>query len=183
MKAASITAEVAAALLIPGLAACGGSKAGTGSSRSAQPSKAASAPSGTLTPPGTKLAVSETATVGWVLHSLSEKAKNGSKLQVTLVSIDKGSIADVNKVFSLSAGEKRDTAYYARFRIKALEDVPSKLTKGSNPAVNIFAVPEGTRPGVHPVRLWGLQGVRLDGSALVVHQRQFLRHLPDLPDA
>ena len=38
--------------------------------------------------------------------------------------------------------EKRDTAYYARFRIKALEDVPSKLTKGSNPAVNIFAMQE-----------------------------------------
>lgn len=142
MKAASITAGVAAALLVPGLAACGGSKTGTGSSPLAQPSKAASAASGTLTPPGTKLAVGDTATVGWVLNSFSEKAKKGSKLQVTLVSIDKGSIADVNKVFSLSAGEKRDTAYYARFRIKALEDVPSKLTKGSNPAVNIFAVPE-----------------------------------------
>ena len=58
------------------------------------------------------------------------------------MSIDKGSIADVNKVVSLSAGEKRDTACYARFRIKALEDVPSKLTKGSNPAVSIFPVPE-----------------------------------------
>lgn len=65
--------------------------------------------------PLARLAVGDTATVGWVLNSFSEKAKNGSKLQVTLVSIDKGSIADVNKVFSLSAGEKRGTAYYARW--------------------------------------------------------------------
>lgn len=97
MKAGWITAGVAAAVLIPGLAACGGSSApGSGSPPSEQPGKAASAPSGTLTPPGTKLAVGETATVGWVLNSFSEKAKDGSRLQVTLVSIDKGSIADVN---------------------------------------------------------------------------------------
>ena len=93
MKAASLTAGVAAALLIPGLAACGGSKTGTGSSPSAQPGKAASAPSGTLTPPGTKLAAGGTATVGWVLNSFSEKAKNGSKLQVPLVSISTGMTA------------------------------------------------------------------------------------------
>lgn len=140
MKAASITAGVAAALLIPGVAACGGSKPGTGTS--AQPSQAASAPSKTLTPPGTKLSVGDTATVGWVMNSFSEKAKDGSKLQVTLVSVDKGSIADVNKVFTLSAGEKRDTAYYARFRIKAVDDVPSKLVKKSNPMLSIFSAPD-----------------------------------------
>jgi hypothetical protein len=142
MKAGWITAVVAATVMIPGLAACGhGSTSGTSASPSAHPGKA-SAPSGTLTPPGTKLAVGETATVGWVLNSFSEKAKDGSRLQVTLVSIDKGSIADVNKAFSLSAGEKRDTAYYARFRIKALVDVPSKLVKAQSPTVNIFASPD-----------------------------------------
>jgi hypothetical protein len=133
MKAGWITAGVAAAVLIPGLAACGGSTSGSGSSPSAHPSEAASAPSGTLTPPGTKLAVGQTATVGWVPGFGGDAAEQGAKLQVTVLSIEKGSIDDVNRVHKLSAGERLDTAYYVRLRFKALENIPPKVAGTNNP--------------------------------------------------
>jgi hypothetical protein len=142
MKPRWATACMGAAGLALGLAACGG-----GSSPSATPSSAAAPPasstpaapastpaapasssssgdpaaSGGLTPVGTKLGFGQPATVTWVPPSADTGtgAKHGIKLQVTVLSIQKGTQADFANV-QLNAKEKKETPYYVNLRLKAL---------------------------------------------------------------
>ena len=118
MKPGRIAAWAIAAVAVPGLAACSGTSSGSspaspGSSPAASTSspaqsqaqsQAASQPaaegqtagSGSLTPPGTHLAFGGAATVGWVPPSqdTGNAAHQGLKLQVTVVSIQKGTMAE-----------------------------------------------------------------------------------------
>jgi hypothetical protein len=154
MKQGRIIAWTAAAVLLPGLAACGGSSSGGGaaSSASAVPQTAApatsSAPSpstvagsaaGGLTPPGTHLGFGQEATVGWVPSSTATgtAARNGLKLQVTVESIDKGTMADFKNV-QLNGSERKSTPYYVKVRIKALGNTPPKGT--DDPAITFDAI-------------------------------------------
>jgi hypothetical protein len=131
-----------AAGLALGLAACGGgsSPSATSSSPSTPPasttpqapastpaapasssSSGGSASSGGLTPAGTKLGFGQPATVTWVPPSADTGtgAKHGIKLQVTVLSIQKGTQADFANV-QLNAKEKKETPYYVNLRLKAL---------------------------------------------------------------
>ena len=116
------------------LAACSGSASGGTSSGNTAPAAASaasatpaapsrsSAPSGAghLTAPGTHLGFGQAATVAWVPPSAdATSAQKGFKLQVTVESIQKGSIADFRNV-ELSASERHTTPYYVTLRIKAL---------------------------------------------------------------
>jgi hypothetical protein len=148
MKPRWATACMGAAGLALGLAACGGgsspsatsSSASTppASSTSAAPASTSAAPasssssatssssggsaaSGGLTPPGTKLTVGQPATVTWLPPSEDNgtKAVHGIKLQVTVMSIQKGTQADFANI-QLNAKEKKETPYYVNLQLKAL---------------------------------------------------------------
>jgi hypothetical protein len=131
---ASAAACAFAAISGLGLAACSGSASGGTSSGNTAPAAASaasatpaapggsSAPSGggRLTAPGTHLGFGQAATVAWVPPSAdATSAQNGFKLQVTVESIEKGTIADFRNV-ELSASERHTTPYYVTLRIKAL---------------------------------------------------------------
>jgi hypothetical protein len=111
------------------LAACGGSGSGaSGSPRtspSTTPTEAAAAGSADLTPPGTHLKFGQAATAGWVPTSLDtgSGAHKALKLQVTVRSVEKGTMADFKNV-QLKAGERNSTPYYVKVRIKALGTTP-----------------------------------------------------------
>ena len=125
-----------AAALALGLAACGGTTTGTAvgsgsgngsgaTTGAAAPTTAADAqaPTGAdgLTPPGTHLAFGQTATVAWVPldQDTGDGAKTGLNLQVTVESIEKGTIDDFKNI-DLEANEKSDTPYYVTVKLKAL---------------------------------------------------------------
>ena len=132
-----------AGALVLGLAACGGSSDGGGSttSTSASPSAATDATTqaastettsagtstgagGSLTPPGAKLALGDTATVAWIPPSRfsASGGQQGYRLQVTVASIEKGTLDDFKNI-DLDADQKRSTPYYVKLNVKALEDV------------------------------------------------------------
>jgi hypothetical protein len=126
MRAGRAAAGIGVAVLA--LAACGGSGSGaSGSSASATPTPtvAAAAGSGGLTPPGTHLRFGKAATAGWVPTSLDtgSGAHKALKLQVTVTSVEKGTIADFKNV-RLKAAERNATPYYVKVRIKALGSTP-----------------------------------------------------------
>jgi hypothetical protein len=117
MKPGRIAAWAIAAVAVPGLAACSGTSSGSSPASPGISSAGASSPvqspassqpaaqgrtagSGSLTPPGTHLALGGPATVGWVPPSqdLGTGAHKGIKLQVTVVSIQKGTMADFRNV-------------------------------------------------------------------------------------
>jgi hypothetical protein len=158
MKSRMITAGIAVAALAPALAACGGgSSGGGGSSRttapppaqSASPQAKASTPAssgaaatgaGGLTSPGTHLGVGQAATVGWVPQSTigASGAQKTLKLQVTVESIEKGTMADFKNV-QLNASERKSTPYYVKVRIKALGSTAPKGTD-NDPAITFDAI-------------------------------------------
>src|SRR5881392_2848177 len=147
MKPGRTAAWVITAIALPGLAASSGTSSGSspaspGSSSAASTSspthsqahsqaqsQAASTPtaqgqaasSGSLTPPGTHLAFGGAATVGWVPPSqdTGTGAHQGLKLRVTVVSIQKGTLADFRNV-ELNANERKSTPYYVQLRVTAL---------------------------------------------------------------
>jgi len=157
MKPGRIAAWAIAAVAVPGLAACSGSSpAGSGSSPAASSSAGTSAPaqspagsqpaaqgrtagSGSLTPPGTHLALGGPATVGWVPPSqdLGTGAHKGIKLQVTVVSIQKGTMADFRNV-ELSGTQRSSTPYYVTLRVTALSN--ASVPKDSDPAITFTAI-------------------------------------------
>ena len=154
MKPGRIAAWAIAAIAVPGLAACSGSSPGgtsptAGSSQSAASSPgqspAASQPAapgqaaGALTPPGTHLAFGGPATVGWVPPSqdTGTGAHKGIKLQVTVVSIEKGTMADFRNV-ELNASERKATPYYVQLRVTALSS--ARPPKDSDPAITFTAI-------------------------------------------
>jgi hypothetical protein len=161
MKPGRIAAWAIAAVAVPGLAACSGTSSGSrpaspGSSPAASTSSpaqsqaqspAASQPaaqgqtagSGSLTPPGTHLAFGGAATVGWVPPSqdTGNGAHQGLKLQVTVVSIQKGTMADFRNV-ELNANERKSTPYYVQLRVTALGS--TQPPNDSDPAITFTAI-------------------------------------------
>jgi hypothetical protein len=160
MKHGWIIAGTAAAILVPGLAACSGSSSGgAGSSStsavpqtttpgasggSATPAASgasdASSGSGRLTPPSTHLGLGQEATVGWVPTSEAggSGAQKGLRLQVTVESIEKGTIGDFTNV-QLNASERKSTPYYVKVRMKALGHTPPSGTD-NDPAIAFNAI-------------------------------------------
>ena len=162
MKPGRIAAWAIAAVAVPGLAACSGSSpASSGSSPTASSSAGTSSPaqspagsqpaasqpaaqgqtagSGSLTPPGTHLAFGGPATVGWVPPSqdLGTGAHKGIKLQVTVVSIQKGTMADFRNV-ELNGNQRSSTPYYVQLRVTALSN--ASVPKDSDPAITFSAI-------------------------------------------
>ena len=157
MKPGRITAWAIAAVAVPGLAACSGTSTGsspaspgssaTGSTSSSTPSQASSQPaaqgqaagSGSLTPPGAHLAFGGPATVGWVPPSqdTGTGAHRGIKLRVTVVSIQKGTMADFRNV-QLNGTERKSTPYYVQLRVTALSSTPPP--KDGDPAITFTAI-------------------------------------------
>jgi hypothetical protein len=157
MKPGRIAAWAIAAVAVPGLAACSGTSSGSspvspGSSPAASTSSQAQSPaasrpaaqgqtagSGSLTPPGTHLAFGGAATVGWVPPSqdTGNGAHQGLKLQVTVVSIQKGTIADFRNI-ELNANERKSTPYYVQLRVTALGS--TQPPKDSDPAITFTAI-------------------------------------------
>jgi hypothetical protein len=156
MKPGRIAAWAIAAVAVPGLAACSGTSSGSSPASPGNSSAGASSPvqspassqpaaqgrtagSGNLTPPGTHLALGGPATVGWVPPSqdLGTGAHKGIKLQVTVVSIQKGTMADFRNV-ELSGNQRRSTPYYVQLRVTALAD--ASVPKDSDPAITFTAI-------------------------------------------
>jgi hypothetical protein len=136
-----IAALGAAAALALGMTACGeGSTDGGGTSTTSQaPTTTTSATttgttststadtdggSGGLTPPGAKLGFGDEATVAWVPPSnfSTSGAHQGYKLQVSVESIERGSLDDFKNI-DLDEDQQRSTPYYVKVTLKALEDV------------------------------------------------------------
>jgi hypothetical protein len=157
MKPGRTAAWVITATALPVLAACsGGSSSGnapaggttTGgnqpaTSAPAQPSRqspAAAAKAGAdgLTPPGTHLGFGKDAIVGWVPQAEDGTgAHKGIKMQVTVESIQKGTLADFRNV-DLDAKEKKDTPYYVTLRLTELQNAP--VPQDSDPAITFTAI-------------------------------------------
>src|SRR6266566_9191670 len=157
MKPGRTAAWVITAIALPGLVACSGISSGSspaspGSSSAASTSsptqsQAASTPtaqgqtagSGSLTPPGAHLAFGGAATVGWVPPSqdTGTGAHQGIKLKVTVVSIQKGTLADFRNV-ELNANERKSTPYYVQLRVTALGSTAPP--KDSDPAITFNAI-------------------------------------------
>lgn len=155
MKSGSVAAWAAGAVLVLGLAACGGSTSGGNSSGgngsgSAPGSAPASAPAqssapavakgaGGLTAPGTKLGFGQVATVGWIPPSvaLEPGAHKAIKFQVTVESIEKGTIDDFKNV-TLNAKQKKMTPYYVKVMVKAASNMTWKGT--DDPAISFRAI-------------------------------------------
>jgi hypothetical protein len=156
MKPGRIAAWAIAAVAVPGLAACSGTSSGSSpaspsssaaagtnspaqSPASSQPAQGQTAGSGSLTPPGTHLAFGGPATVGWVPPSqdLGTGTHKGIKLQVTVVSIQKGTMADFRNV-ELNGNQRSSTPYYVQLRVTALSNAP--VPKDSDPAITFTAI-------------------------------------------
>jgi len=156
MKPGRTAAWVITATALPVLAACSGSSSSgnapaggttTGGNQPAtsapaqsapsQPATAAAGASG-LTPPGTHLGFGKDAIVGWVPQSETGLgAHKGIKLQVTVESIQKGTLADFANV-NLDAKEKKDTPYYVTLRLTALQN--ASVPQDSDPAITFTAM-------------------------------------------
>ena len=153
MKPGRMAAWAVTATALPVLAACGGS----GGSAANQPTSAAppassSAPQtpatpsssatgngsatagGKLTPPGTHLAFGREAIVGWDPDDTGKVFR----MQVTVVSIAKGSIAKDFRNVTLDAKEKASTPYYVTLKIKALGS--NLHTDSTHPSISFNAI-------------------------------------------
>ena len=91
------------------------------------------------TPLGTRLAFGGEATVGWVppAQATGNGAHEGIKLRITVVSIQKGTMADFRNV-ELNANERNATPYYVQLRVTALSSTPPP--KDSDPAITFTAI-------------------------------------------
>jgi hypothetical protein len=133
MKSRWTAALIAAASLVLalGLTACGGSSSDDGSSASSstpttpttEKTTAEETPdgeSGSLTPPGTQLKPGEEATLAWVPFSEDNATgpEKGIDLEVTVESIEKGTIDDFENV-ELEPEEEKSTPYYVKVRFEA----------------------------------------------------------------
>jgi hypothetical protein len=158
MKPGRIAAWAITAIAVPGLAACSGSSPGASSAgpgTSSSPSQSAASQSqgsgqsdtsgqavakgGALTPPGTHLSLDRAATVGWVppTQYSATRANKALKLQVTVISIQKGTIADFQNV-NLNASQRKDTPYYVTVRVTALGGTAPPAN--SDPAIAFRAI-------------------------------------------
>ncbi len=128
MARTTTAALIASGCLAAGLAACGGSEDSgddsAGASSGAQTSTAAApAAAGKFTPPGTKLAPGDKATVGWVPSSevaaQGAGARRAIPLEVTVESIEKGSGDDLKDI-RLSGDQAGATPYFVKVTITNL---------------------------------------------------------------
>jgi hypothetical protein len=116
-----------------GLAGCGG---GGGSSEPDAPADAMTGPSetttltggGGITKPGTKLKLGETAHVTFKPLNAPATSKKTYKLDVAVLGIEQGSIADDFKNVDLDEDQKASTPYYVSVRVSnpGAEVVPVK---------------------------------------------------------
>lgn len=152
MKPGRMAAWAVAVAALPVLAACGGSSGGGGSAGnqpspdeppvstsapqtpSAPPSSDAGTSGGKLTPPGAHLAFGQQAIVGWDPDDTGKVFR----MQVTVVSIEKGSIAKDFTNVQLNAKEKASTPYYVTLKIKALGSRPH--TDSTHPSISFNAI-------------------------------------------
>jgi hypothetical protein len=156
-----LIAAAMAAVALPALAACNSSsstQAATATTGPASSSPAATSPAasntgasspaasspaataaGALTPPGTHLAVGQSATLGWVPAEIDLKpgAHKGLMIAVTVKSIEKGTIADFANV-QLDAAQKKDTPYYVKVHFTALGSVAPP--SDSDPAITLDGI-------------------------------------------
>lgn len=123
MKRTRNTCLIVGALLPLGLVACGSSGSSSSTSPPAAPAAtqaatSAPAPSGKLTPPGTKLAFGKAAIVGWVPPSkLSATGpRKAITLQVTVDAIDRGTMADFKNI-QLEGTPPNSTPYYVKVHV------------------------------------------------------------------
>ena len=162
MKSARTAAMVITAITLPTLAACsGGGSSSTAAggatssapaqaqsqaarSQAAQSQPASQSPAAArgasgLTPPGTHLGFGQEAIVGWVPPSqdTGNGAHKGLRLQVTVESIQKGTMADFANV-DLDANQKKSTPYYVEVRLTALGN--SNPPKDNDPALTFTAI-------------------------------------------
>jgi len=154
MKPGRIAAWAVTATALPVLAACGGGGSTPSSHHSPdEPPVSTSAPqspaapsssaagnggattAGQLTPPGTRLGLGQQAIVGW---DPGDTGKNVFKLQLTVVSIEKGSIANDFRNVDLNAKEKASTPYYVTVKIKALSSNPP--SDNDDPAIALNGI-------------------------------------------
>jgi hypothetical protein len=154
MKPGRIAAWAVAATALPVLAACGGGGSTPSSQHSPdEPPVSTSAPqspaapsssaagnggattAGHLTPPGTHLGLGQQAIVGW---DPGDTGKNVFKLELTVVSIEKGSIANDFRNVQLNAKEKASTPYYVTVKIKALSSNPP--SDNDDPAIALNGI-------------------------------------------
>jgi hypothetical protein len=167
MKPGRIAAWAIAAVAVPGLAACSGTSSGSSPTSSASSSAAGTsspaqsqagsqpannqqagqgqaARSGRLTLPGAHLAFGGPATVGWVPPSqdTGAGAHHGIKLRVTVVSIQKGTMADFRNV-ELNGNERTSTPYYVQLRVTALSSTPPP----ASPATPLAEIPAAAPAG------------------------------------
>lgn len=158
MKPGRTAAWVITATALPVLAACsggsssgnapaggtttGGNQPATSAPAQSQPAQSQSAAPATgadgLTSPGAHLAFGTNAIVGWVPQSEDGTgAHKGIKMQVTVESIKKGTLADFANV-DLDAKEKKDTPYYVTLRLTELQSAP--VPQDSDPAITFTAI-------------------------------------------
>jgi hypothetical protein len=152
MRTTRIARWAAALALASGLAACSGQPAGSpapaGSALppavSSTPATSAAAPGhaqagGGLTPPGTRLGFGQLAKVGWVPPSQAtgSGSHRGIRLQITVESIVKGTIADFKNV-DLTPSERKATPYYVTVKITALGSTPPPGS--DDPAITFNAI-------------------------------------------
>lgn len=117
-------------LAVPALAGCGGggsSSAGSttepaGGKQAGAPATTATEPaSGGLTPPGTKLALGEKATVAWVPFAEEDPTETqaGLKFEAVVESVEKKSTSDLAGL-ELEPDEEEDTPYFVTVKLTAL---------------------------------------------------------------
>jgi len=106
---------------------------------SQSPAAAAKTGADGLTPPGTHLGFGASAIVGWVppTEDTGNGAHQGIKMQVTVESIQKGTLADFTNV-DLTAQEKKDTPFYVQVRFTPLETI--KIPADNDPALTFTAI-------------------------------------------
>lgn len=146
-------ATACGAMVLPVLAACGGSSSSNGQPASSSAPAGSSAPAapatpaaaaaggqnGGLTAPGAHLSFNQTATVHWVPPGSDNlaTAQKGLKLAITVESIEKGTLADFKNV-QLDANQRHSTPYYVKLRIQALDSTPPK--GHDDPAISLDAI-------------------------------------------
>jgi len=153
MKPGRMAAWAVAAAALPVLAACGGGGSTPSSQHSPdEPPVSTSAPqspapsssaagnggattAGQLTPAGTHLSLGQQAIVGW---DPGDTGKNVFKLELTVVSIEKGSIARDFTNVNLNAKDKASTPYYVTVKIKALSSNPP--SDNDDPAIALNGI-------------------------------------------
>jgi hypothetical protein len=142
MSAKGMGALPLAALVASGMFGCGGSKSSTSSSAAPAPSTTPASsstpapPSGAgLTAPGTKLATGKTAIVGYKPTGDYSNSPAKQRLQITVTSIVKGTLADFSGI-KLDAAQKASTPFYVKVRLTNVG--PGDVAAGTNdPSVDI----------------------------------------------